>query len=178
MDFNLLAESVGFVATGLFLYSTILSCDKKLSFYYMIGCLFLASHLFLLDQIIAASSVLISFSRNLLMRFDRKGEIKLSFMFIFIAIFSYYTVTFQHWSELLIPLASVVVSYGFLYTKGNMLSFCIFLCTCLWLIFGIEVNSLSVMTLEITSIVLLMFRILKQNKIFSKIKNRRLARNI
>jgi len=178
MDFNLLAESVGFVATGLFLYSTILSCDKKLSFYYMIGCLFLASHLFLLDQVIAACSVLISFSRNFFMKFDRKGEVKLSFMFIFITIFSYYAVTFQHWSELLIPLASVVVSYGFLYTKGNMLSFCIFLCALIWLIFGIEVNSLSIITLEVTSIALLVVRIFKQNKLFSKIKNRRMARNI
>ena len=170
--YNLLAESVGFVATGLFLYSSVLTDDKKFSFYYMIGCLFLSSHLFMIDAFVAGASVLLSFLRNFFMKYDRKGEIKITFMFIFTAIFSYYAVTFTNWYELLVPFAAVLMSYGFMYTKGNLLSFILMSCAGLWLVYALQINSLSVIVLELSTICLIFIRMLKQNKAFSRIKNR------
>jgi hypothetical protein len=168
--FSLFVESVGVISTGFYLYSSVLTDDKKLSFYYTIGCLFLASHLLLINAWVAGSSVLLSALRNILVRYDRKGYIKLMFMFIFVGIFAYYFVNHKHWSELLVPFSSVVMSYAFLYTKGNILTLCMFVSAGLWLIFSLYVESYSVLILEISTITLLFVRVIKQNNVLKSFK--------
>ena len=56
------------------------------------------------------------------------------------------------------------MTFAFLYTKGNMLTALIALCSVLWFIVGYSINSLPIMLLEVASIILLLYRAYKQNK--------------
>lgn len=53
---------------------------------------------------------------------------------------------------------------GFLYTKANVLTFVMIVCSVLWLIVGVCIDSYSVIVLELVSIALLFYRFFKVNK--------------
>jgi len=166
MDYwKICAEIVGLASSALFLYSSAAADDKKLNFYYILGCLVLATHLFMLGAVAGGASVVLSAARNLLTKNDKSGYIKISFMLIFTGIFVYYCFYNTYWYEMLIPLASIVMSIGFIYLKKNGLSFCIFLSCIIWLIYGISIDSYSIMFLEISSILSVFYRVSKQNNL-------------
>lgn len=171
MDYwKLFAEIVGFAASGLFLYSAGLTDDKKLSFFYTLGCFILAAHLFMLEAYAGGMTTLLSAFRNIAVRYDRTGQIKHWFMFAFIAIFGYYCVNFTTWYALLVPLASIVMSVGFIYFKKNGLSACIFLSCMLWLMYGLMIGSNSIVFLEVSTILSVSVRFIKQNELMPKLK--------
>lgn len=161
------AEVVGVISSGLFLYSSSLTDDKKLSFFYTLGCFVLASHLFMLGAFAGGMTTLLSALRNVITYKFRHNIVKNTFMFIFLAILVYYSFNHVYSYEILIPLASVIMSIGFIYLKNNGLSTCIFLSCVCWLFYGIAIESYSVMFLEVSTILSVLIRFLKQNNIIT-----------
>ena len=174
MDYwKICAEIVGLVSSGLFLYSSASSDDKKLNFYYILGCIALSSHLFMLGAIAGGASVMLSAIRNMLTKNDKSGYIKTSFMLIFLGIFTYYCFNHTYWYEVLVPLASLVMSVGFIYLKKNGLSICILLSCLIWMVYGVSIESYSIMFLETTTIFSVLYRIFKQNDLGRFVKRNR-----
>ncbi len=169
---KLLAEVVGFASSALFLYSAGLTDDKKLSFFYTIGCFILAAHLFMLEAYAGGFTTLLSAFRNIAVRFDKTGKIKHIFMFLFIGIFGYYCINFTSWSALLVPFASIIMSIGFIYFKKNGLSACIVLSCLTWLAYGLIIGSNSIVFLEVSTICSVLFRYFKQNEIIPRFKSK------
>lgn len=168
------AELVGLTSSALFLYSSAAADDKKLNFYYILGCLVLSTHLFMLGAIAGGASVALSAARNILTKNDKSGYVKISFMVIFTGIFVYYCFYNTYWYEVLIPLASIVMSVGFIYLKKNGLSMCILLSCSIWLVYGVSIDSYSIMFLEVTTIFSVMYRIVKQNNLTRFVKRNKL----
>lgn len=167
MDYwKVCAEIIGFVASILFLYSSSLTDDKKLTFFYTLGCFVLAAHLSMLGAFAGAATTSLSAIRNIITQKYRYKEIKVAFLLLFLGIFIYYVINHTYWYEILIPLASLVMAIGFIYLKKNGLSACIFLSCSLWLIYGISINSYSIMFLELSTIISVSIRFIKQNELF------------
>lgn len=160
---KIVAESVGFVATAIFIYSSSLTDDKKLSFFYTIGCFLLASHLLLLGSMYAGVVTAISGFRNLLAPFDKSGKLKKAFMMVFITLLAYSIAKADTFIDVIPALASVVMSYAFLYTTKNALSACIFVSASLWLMVGISLGSVSLIILEASTMATLLYRVIKSN---------------
>lgn len=160
---KIVAEAVGFAATAIFIYSSSLTDDKKLSFFYTIGCFLLASHLLMLNSIYAGLVTALSGVRNMISPFDSTGYVKKAFMGIFVALLAYSITEAKSFIDIIPALASVVMSYGFLYTSKNGLSACIFLSASLWLMVGISIESISLMVLETSTMATLLYRVIKSN---------------
>jgi len=64
----------------------------------------------------------------------------------------------DQWQQALPALVNIIMSYAFLYTRKNTLTFLIGLCSVLWLIVGVSVGSISIIALEIVSLILLLYR--------------------
>lgn len=173
MDYwKLVAEGVGFAASGLFLYSSGLKDDEKLNFFYTIGCFILATHLFMLEAYIGGATTLLSAIRNIAAKKDKTGVVKNMFMVIFVGMFAYYAYAHNHWSEMLVPLASVVMSVGFIYLKGNGLTACMFLSCSLWLMYGLHIESTSIVFLEVASMFSALVRFVNQNSLIPAVKKK------
>lgn len=173
MDYwKLVAELVGFMASGLFLYSSGLKDDAKLSFFYTLGCFVLSVHLFMLEAYAGGASTLLSAFRNIAARRDKTGVVKNIFMFVFLGMFAYYCFNHEHWSQILVPLASVVMSVGFIYLKGNGLTFCMVLSCAIWLVYGVCINSHSIVFLEVAIIISASIRIVNQNNLIPIVKQK------
>lgn len=173
MDYwKLFAELVGFAASGLFLYSSSLKDDDKLSFYYTIGCFVLATHLFMLEAYAGGMATTLSAIRNIVAKRDKTGYIKNFFMLIFLGMFAYYCMYHEHWTQILVPFASVVMSIGFIYLKKNGLTACIIISCSAWLVYGLFIGSHSIIFLEVASILSATIRLIKQNNIIPIVKRK------
>ncbi len=157
------ADAVGFIATGLFIYSSSLTDDKKLSFFYTIGCFLLAAHLFLMGSMYAGAVTTLSGIRNMVAPFDKTGLVKKLFMMIFIGLLAYTLVESSDLVDIIPALSSAIMSYAFLYTKNNALSFCIFVSASLWFVVAISIGSVPMMVLEAATIATLTYRVFKSN---------------
>ncbi len=170
---DLFVEALGFAATAVFLYATGLTDDRKLTIFYTAGCFLLGAHLLMMGAIAGGLTTTLSGVRNIVAMKDRTGKIKRLFMFGFIGIFIYYCFHFTMWYDLLVPFASVVMSVGFIYFEKNKLTFCMIFSCLLWLTFGIMVSSNAIILLEVTSILMASYRLIKQNNLIQKFKLRR-----
>lgn len=179
MDYwKICAELVGIFSSILFLYSSACSDDKKLNFFYTIGCLVLSTHLFMLEAYVGGATVMLSALRNILTKNDKSGYIKTVFMLLFLGIFVYYCFNHTYWHEILMPLASLVMSFGFIYLKKNGLSSCIVISCLIWLIYGIQIESYSILFLEISTICSVMVRIIRQNNLMRFVKRKSLKAKV
>lgn len=169
---KLFAEVIGFAASGLFLFASGLKDDSKLSFYYTLGCIVLALHLFMLEAYAGGLATTLSACRNIAAKKDKTGIIKNIFMVVFLGMFAYYCFNHDHWSDILVPLASVVMSVGFIYLKGNGLTACMILSCMLWLVYGLFIGSHSIIFLEVATILSSSVRIVKQNNLIPAMKKK------
>lgn len=165
---DLFIEALGFASTAVFLYATGLTDDRKLTIFYTIGCFLLGGHLLLMGAYAGGLTTTLSGIRNIAAMKDKTGKVKRAFMFVFIGIFIYYCFNFTMWYDLLVPLASVVMSVGFIYFKGNKLTLCMMLSCSLWLLYGLMIQSNAIIFLEVTSIMMASYRMLKQNNLMPK----------
>lgn len=166
MDYwNFAAEIIGFVASTLYLYSASLSDDRKLTFFYNLGCVVLATHLFMLNAYAGAGMVVLSAVRNILIKKYNSPLLKQFFLGVFVFAFSYFCINHTYWHETLVPLASLIMAVGFIYLKGNGLSFALIASCTTWFVYGIAIDSYAIMFLESSTIVCVAIRMLKQNNI-------------
>ena len=166
MDYwNFAAEIIGFVASALYLYSASLSDDKKLTFFYNLGCVVLATHLFMLSAYAGSGMVVLSAIRNVLIKRYNSPLLKQMFLGVFVLAFSYFCINHTYWHETLVPFASLIMAVGFIYLKGNGLSFALIASCSTWFVYGVEINSYAIMFLESATIVCVTIRMLKQNNI-------------
>lgn len=172
-NLDLLTEAFGFTATAVFLYAAGLTDDKKLTIFYTIGCFLLGAHLLMMGAIAGGLTTTLSGVRNIVAMKDKTGTIKRIFMFIFIGIFVYYCFNFTMWYDLLVPLASVVMSVGFIYFEKNKLTLCMITSCSLWLIFGFMINSQAIILLEVATIAMSAIRLVRQNNLLQKLKVKR-----
>lgn len=158
------SQLFGFISTGFFLYSDIQEDDEKLDKFYTIGNVFFLVHLLLLKSFIPAVTVFLAVIRNSLNNIYKDNTyLRYAFVFIFFSIFIAAITLFDEWQLALPASVSLIMTFAFLYTKGNLLTFLIGLCSVLWLIVGIHISSYSIIALEVVSLVLLGYRYYKQN---------------
>lgn len=158
-------QLLGIVATAFYLYSDIQEDDQELDKLYTIGNVFFLLHLLLLKSFLPAITVFLAVVRNTLNnKYPNNNIIKYTFTSIFFGIFFYALSYTDNWQNALPATVSLIMTFAFLYTKGNMLTALIALCSVLWFIVGYSINSLPIMLLEVASIILLLYRAYKQNK--------------
>jgi hypothetical protein len=160
-----IAHFFGIIASITFLYSDMQEDDLNLDKYYTIGNLFFLMHLLLLKSFIPCITVFLAILRNTLNKIYKNNDvIKYSFLTVFFFIFAFTILFSEHWILSLPAFVSLIMTFAFLYTKGNVLTYLSIFCSFLWLIVGVYINSYSVVFLEAVSIFLLIFRFYKQNK--------------
>jgi len=153
---------IGFVATSLYLYSDFQKDDKKLDFYYTLGNVVFVIYLNLIGTHIASITVILAILRNIILRKTNNEFIKGGFLLTFVLIFLYACFWADVWQESLPALVSLIMTYSFAYTNGHKLTISIALCSLLWLLVGISVNSYSIVLMEILSIIILIVRAYRQ----------------
>lgn len=159
-----LSQILGFISTIYYLYSDIQEDDKDLDKYYTLGNVFFLGHLLLLSSFIPAVTVFLAVVRSKLNnKYENNDYLKYTFVFIFSCIFIATLIFMKEWHLCLPALVSLIMTFALLYTKGNMLTLLVALCSVLWIIVGVNINSYSVIALESISIALLFYRYLKQN---------------
>lgn len=146
------------------MYSDIQEDDEKLDKYYTIGNVFFVFHLLLLKSFIPAITVSLAVLRNTLDNlYEDNHFIKGTFVILFVFIFVSGLIFAESWQLALPASVSLIMTFGFLFTKGNMLTVIIGICSILWLIVGFHLNSYSIIALETLSVFLLFYRFYKQN---------------
>ena len=178
-DYQLLIEAIGLLSVFFYLLSSGTSNDRKMNALGAIGSIFLGTHLFLAQEYLASAGLGIAALRNIYSLYYDKGFVKFFFMIIFFALLGYATINFKNWYDVLTPLAGVIVSYSVLYTEKNQRTFWLFFATILWFIYGLQIQSMSILLLESFITISLAFRYLKQNNLLPKYKfhNRLRSRN-
>ena len=164
-----IANISGFIATIFYLYSDIQEDDLLLDKFYTIGNVFFLCHLFLLGSYIPCITVFLAVIRNIINRkFPNNTLIKYLFVSVFSLILIISLLYTDKWQNSLPALVSLIMTFAFLYTKNNMLTFLIGLCSVLWIIVAISINSIPIIILEVVSILLLFYRAYKQNREYLK----------
>ncbi|MDP2564445.1 YgjV family protein [Pseudoalteromonas marina] len=159
-----LANLFGFVSTCLFLYSDIQTDDKRLDFFYTLGNVSFIFHLFLMASFVPAITVILAVLRNVVIARYDKLFVRNFFVIVFLSVFFYAVFTVSDWWNALPALCSLLMTFGFLYTKANALTFVMVVCSVLWLIVGVCIDSYYVIFLELVSILLLFYRFLRVNR--------------
>jgi hypothetical protein len=160
-----LIQILGMIATVFYLYSDIQEDDKELDKLYTIGNVFFLMHLLLLKSYVPSITVFLAILRNTLNnKYPDNKLIKYSFTSVFIVILFSALIFMDQWQNALPAVVSLIMTFAFLYTKGNMLTALMVLCSVLWFIVGISIDSMPIMILEVVSILLLLYRAYKQNK--------------
>lgn len=160
-----LSQIFGFISTIYYLYSDIQEDDKDLDKYYTIGNALFLIHLLLLKSFIPAITVFLAVLRSEMnRRYENNNYLKIGFVFIFTGILIFSLLFFKEWQLALPAIVSLIMTYALLYTKGNLLTLLIGLCSVLWILVGAHINSYSIIFLEGISILLLFYRYFKQNK--------------
>lgn len=165
--FYLLANLFGFVAACLYLYSDVQSDDKRLDHFYTLGNVSFVFHLVLMASFLPAITVAIAVFRNVLVSLYDNSLMRIVFVLVFLSLFLYASVgafNGQNWWDSLPALCSLLMTFGFLYTKANVLTFVMIVCSVLWLVVGVCIGSYSVIALELISILLLLYRFCKVSK--------------
>lgn len=170
LDYQLLSEAFGLVACFFFLWSTGTSNDRLMNKLGFVGCVALGAHLYLSGELLALLGITLAAFRNIFALFYNKKFVRIGFMLGFFSLLGYALFNYNFWYELLTPLAGVIVSYSILYTEKNQRSFWILFATILWFIYGVTIDSFSIVLLEISCLFSLIFRVIKQNNLKPNLK--------
>jgi len=162
MDY--LTGTIGFLATLLYLYSDYQKDDKKLDFYYTLGNVVFVIYLNLIGAHIASLTVVLAIARNVILMKTQNSKIKKAFLVLFAGIFITTFIFADVWQESLPAMVSLIMTYAFAYTKGHRLTALIVLCSLLWLVVGVGINSYSIILMEVVSVLILMFRAYRQGR--------------
>ncbi len=154
-------QMIGFVSTFYFLRSDMQEDDRLLDHYYTIGNVFFLCHLLLLSSFIPALTVGLAIMRNVINNFYPHRIIKLGFLFVFVSIFILTYLMDSNLYNCLPAIVSVLMTFGFLYTKGHVLTLISIICSLLWLMVGFNIGSISIVLLEVVSIGLLIVRTIR-----------------
>lgn len=158
------SNAVGFLSTALFLYSDIQEDDERLDKFYTLGNCFFLTHLALLSSFIPAITVLLAVIRNLLNKhFPTSNLIKYFFVTAFTGILLISLVAMGEWQLSLPALVSLIMTFAFLYASGNLLTWALAVCSLLWIVVGIHINSYPTIAIECLSLILLAYRYVKQS---------------
>lgn len=158
------AHALGAVSTIVFLYSDLQEDDDKLDYYYTIGNVFFVGHLLLLGSFIPASTVFLAIVRNVICKVYESRHLKNLFLMIFILIFLVNVLGEGDVVNSIPSLVSVIMTVAFLFSTGHILTLCSIICSILWFIVGFNILSYPIMILETISVILLLYRALKQVK--------------
>ena len=143
-----LSHFLGVIATLVFLYSDMQKDDSKLDKYYTIGNIFFLFHLLLLKSFVPCITVFLAILRNVLNKIYKNNYfIRYSFLSLFFIIFIYGLLYSEHWILSLPAFVSLIMTFAFLYTKENILTYLSVLCSLLWVVVGFYIDSYSIVFL-------------------------------
>ncbi len=141
-------QAIGFVAFGFGVTGFLQKDDRKFKIVLVIGCLFLATHYYLLGAAAAAGTTLITAIRNSV-SLSKIGAVKwVAFPFIL-----FYVVVgalqYGHWYDALPIAAPIVSTYALFHFKGvKMRAFFLFATSC-WIVHNFAVGSIGPFFMEV-----------------------------